>query len=214
MKIALIGTGKMGRAVQEIAEARGHHCSIEQEGADVAIDFTSPGAVLPTAKALAERPLPWVVGTTGWNKEEIFPIVKEGKIPFLYASNFSIGMALFRILVREGAHLFREEFQMRGVETHHMEKKDAPSGSALRLMEEAPGLEFESIREKDIVGKHQVFFESAEEVVELSHTAHSRKGFALGAVISAEFLVGKEGIYTFEDVIRERYQCFKEPSLL
>ncbi|WP_316358040.1 4-hydroxy-tetrahydrodipicolinate reductase [Candidatus Neptunichlamydia sp. REUL1] len=204
MKIALVGYGKMGKAVRELSLLAGHSCSSEiVSDADVCIDFSVGGAVKKTALSIE---IPWVLGTTGWSKDEILPIVKKRKIPFLYAPNFSIGMALFRKMAKLGESLFKG-YEIEGVETHHVEKKDAPSGTALRLMEEIEGLKFTSIRRGEEVGTHQIMFHSQGESVELTHRAHDRKVFARGAILSAEWLVGKKGVYTFDDYIEERASC-------
>jgi len=204
MKIALIGYGKMGKAVEELSRAAGHTCSNTLvSDADVCIDFSVGGAVKKTALSIG---IPWVLGTTGWNKDEILPIVEERGIPLLYAPNFSIGMALFRKMAKLGRSLF-EGYEMEGLEIHHTEKKDAPSGTALKLMEEIEGLNFTSIRKRKEVGTHQIMFRDQEESVELIHRAHDRKVFARGAILAAEWLEGKKGIYTFDDYIEERVTC-------
>jgi len=204
MKIALIGYGKMGKAVKELSRVMGHTCSSELvSDADVCIDFSVGGAVKKTALSIN---IPWVLGTTGWRKDEILPIIEERKISLLYASNFSIGMALFRKMAKLGERLF-EEYEIEGVEIHHSKKKDAPSGTALKLMEEIEGLKFTSIRKGEEVGTHQIMFRSPEESVELTHRAYDRKVFARGAILGAEWLVGKKGIYTFDNYIEERVSC-------
>ncbi|MCB1085086.1 MAG: 4-hydroxy-tetrahydrodipicolinate reductase [Chlamydiia bacterium] len=205
MKIGLIGYGKMGRAVEELAHERGHIPVIgRKEPVDCVIDFSSPTSVVETAKQLSGKGIPWVLGTTGWNQEEVLSLAKKGEIPLLYASNFLLGMALFRRLAKAAAILFSNGFEKKGIEIHHKEKKDTPSGSACRLMEEIPGLEFTSIRAEGQVGTHELIFSSNEETIELTHRAKSRRGFAEGAVIAAEYLLGKTGIYTFDDVIEEQ----------
>ncbi len=216
MKIALLGYGKMGRAVHEIARERGHDCSlIYDPKADVCIDFTEPEAVRGTIELLAPAKTPWVLGTTGWDKEEILPLAQKGEIPLLYGPNFSFGIALFRRLVRTSAALMGERYRVSGTEIHHTEKKDAPSGTALKLMEEISGLSFDSVREEGEVGTHQITFDSEEDQIELIHQAKSRAGYAKGAVLSAEWLVGREGIFTFDDYIEEAMQgCLKASSPL
>ncbi|QVL54989.1 MAG: dihydrodipicolinate reductase [Simkaniaceae bacterium] len=204
MKIALIGYGKMGKAVNDLSRAMGHTCSNEfVSDADVCIDFSAGRAVKKTALSIE---IPWVLGTTGWSKSETLPIVEEREIPLLYASNFSIGMAFFRKMAKLGENLFKG-YAIEGVEIHHTEKKDAPSGTALKLMEEIEGLKFKSIRNGNEVGTHQIIFRSIEESVELTHRAHDRKVFARGAILAAEWLMGKKGIYTFDDYIEERVAC-------
>lgn len=216
MKIALIGYGKMGRAVHEIARERGHECSlIYHPDADVCIDFTEPGAVRGTLELLTPAKTPWVLGTTGWSQEEVLPLVREREIPLLYGPNFSFGIALFRRLVRTSAALMGERYRVSGTEIHHTEKKDAPSGTALKLMEDISGLSFDSIRENGEVGTHQITFDSEEDQIELTHQAKSRMGYAKGAVLAAEWLAEKEGVFTFDDYIEEAMQgCLKASSPL
>lgn len=204
MKIGLIGYGKMGKAVEKVALERGHRISIGiTSEADVFIDFTEPAAVVKTAQALQGKKIPWVVGTTGWNSREVLPLVKQGKIPFLYSPNFSIGMAIFSRL----AKMVGGDFSVRGVETHHREKKDAPSGTARKLMQEIKGLTFDSIREGDCFGIHEIVFENDVDQIQLIHQAKNRGGFAKGAILSAEWMIGKEGIFTFDDYLEEMWNA-------
>ncbi|MCP5506544.1 MAG: dihydrodipicolinate reductase [Chlamydiales bacterium] len=206
MKIGLIGYGKMGKAVEVVALEKGHTVSIGISfEVDVLIDFTEPSAVLETAEALRGKGIPWVVGTTGWSAREVLPIAEEGNIPLLYGPNFSIGVAIYSRLARLGAKMMAEEFSMRGVETHHSEKKDTPSGTARKLMNEIDGLIFDSVREGDHFGIHELIFESKEDQIELVHRAKNRKGFAKGAVVAAEWMIGKEGIYTFDAILEEMW---------
>lgn len=206
MKIGLIGYGKMGKAVEVVAIERGHTVSIGiSSDADVFIDFSEPTAVAQTAEALSGKGTPWVVGTTGWNQAEVLSIAQEGNIPILYGPNFSIGMALFSHLAKRGAEMISEDFSKRGVEKHHKEKKDTPSGTACKLMQEIKGLTFDSIREGEYFGIHEMIFESEEDQIELIHRAKSRKGFAKGAVLAAEWIIGKEGIFTFDDYLEEMW---------
>lgn len=206
MKIGLIGYGKMGKAVEEVALQQGHAVSIGISSAvDVLIDFTEPSAVAETAEALNGKGIPWVVGTTGWNPDVIFPLVKEGNIPFLWGPNFSIGMAIYARLARMGAEMVSKAYTVRGVETHHREKKDAPSGTARKLMNEIEGLTFDSVRDGDHFGIHELVFESKEDQIELVHRAKNRKGFAKGAVLAAEWMIGKEGIYSFDAILEEMW---------
>lgn len=208
MRIGLIGNGKMGKAVERLALEIGHEVFIGFDSTvDVAIDFTEPDAVKETALALCFKGIPWVIGTTGWDQEEIFKIAKEGEVPLLHGPNFSIGMALFSRLAKIGGSLMDESYAKTGIDIHHAEKKDAPSGTALKLMEEIPGLSFESIRSGHHVGVHQIIFDSLEDTIELTHRAKNRDGFAKGAILAAEWLTGKEGIYTFDNFIEERFSC-------
>ena len=204
MKIGLIGYGKMGKAVESLSLKKGFSCALNaMSDVDVCIDFSTARAVKQTALSIH---VPWVLGTTGWDKDEILPIVRERQIPFLYAPNFSTGVALFRKLVKHATQAF-EGFEMQGIETHHTQKIDAPSGTALKLMSENEGLLFTSIRKENEVGTHQIFFRSEEEELELTHRAFDRKVFARGALNCASWLIGKSGVYTFDDYISERYAC-------
>ncbi|MCB1109616.1 MAG: dihydrodipicolinate reductase, partial [Chlamydiia bacterium] len=169
--------------------------------ADVCIDFSIGGAVEETALSIE---IPWVLGTTGWEKEAVLPLVEKREIPLLYAPNFSLGMALFRKLACVGRSLYAD-YDMEGEEIHHQSKKDAPSGSALRLMEEIEGLTFKSKREGTEVGTHRILFKAAEEEVELTHRALDRRVFARGAVLAAEWLMGRKGIFTFDEMIEEQW---------
>lgn len=206
MKMGLIGYGKMGKAVEEVALQKGHIISLGISSAvDVLIDFTEPAAVAKTAEALKGKGIPWVVGTTGWDPGVVLPLVKEGKIPFLSGPNFSIGMAIYIRLARMGAEMVSEAYTMRGVETHHREKKDAPSGTARKLMSGIGGLTFDSVREGEHFGIHKLVYESEEDQIELVHRAKNRKGFAKGAVFAAEWMIGKEGIYTFDAILEEMW---------
>lgn len=208
MKISLIGYGKMGRVVEAAALERGHSILIGLDSsADIFIDFTEPEAVIKTARALAfqGKKIPWVIGTTGWDLKRVLPVIKKGEIPTLYGPNFSIGMAVFIRLAKRGAEMMKQEYSCRGIETHHAEKKDIPSGTAQKLMQEIMGLTFDSVREGEHFGIHELFFESENDHIKLVHQAKDRKGFAKGAVLAAEWMEGKEGIYTFDDYLEDMW---------
>ena len=207
MKIALHGYGKMGKEVHQAALEKGHDVVVGLENvSDVLIDFTGPNAVVETAKALKNKPIPWVLGTTGWDLDHVLPLVQEGNIPLLYGPNFSLGVAIFSRLAKHGAKMMAGEFVFSGVETHHTEKKDVPSGTAKKLMGEIEGLSFESIRKEGECGTHALLFDGACDQIEIVHRAKNRKGFAMGAVLAAEWLFGKEGIYTFDDYVEEMWR--------
>lgn len=215
MKIGLHGYGKMGREVHQIALEKGHQVVIGRENpSDILIDFTGPDAVIKTAKALKNKGVPWVLGTTGWDCDKVLPIVEEGKIPLLYGPNFSLGVALFSRLANVAAKMMEGEFVLSGVEKHHTEKKDAPSGTAKKLMKEIEGLTFESIRKEGECGTHALFFDSLSDQIELVHRAKNRRGFATGAVLAAEWLIGKKGIYTFDDYVEEMWHLPEPLQLL
>lgn len=216
MKIGILGYGKMGKAVERLSQDLGHETSVGLDSTvDVIIDFTEPNAVKETARALSKTQTPWVLGTTGWKKEEVLKIVQENEIPLLYGPNFSLGMAFFSRLAKMAGALTGDFYDKTGIDIHHAEKKDAPSGTALKLMEEVPGLTFESIRSGHHVGIHQVIFDSQEDTIEITHRAKSRDGFAKGAILGAEWLIEKKGIYTFDDFFEERFSWhFQEPLQL
>lgn len=211
MKIALIGYGKMGKLVKKLALKRGHNIVAcfdhlnapfsQVQEADVCIDFTTPSAVIETVKKLSLFKKPVVIGTTGWAIECVRPYAKEMGI--LYAPNFSLGVALFTRLVKKAYRLLSSYYEICGVEIHHKGKRDIPSGTALNLSKHIPGLEFQSVRIGSEIGSHQVIFDAHEDLIELTHRAKSREGFARGALDSAEWLIGRVGLYTFDDIIEE-----------
>ncbi len=234
MKIALIGYGKMGREIEAIALERGHEIvlSIGHENlsdltpdalrkADVAIEFTQPEAAPANIRMCADVKLPVVVGTTGWYSgyETIAQEVKEKKGALLAATNFSIGVHLFFAVNKWFSHLMNQHpaYTVRVEETHHIHKKDAPSGTAITLAEKLlEGLKNKSgwsltpennqipviaHRIDEVPGTHDVFYESEADEIRLTHTAFNRKGFALGAVLAAEWLKDKQGVFTMQDFL-------------
>jgi len=234
MKIALIGYGKMGKIIERIAISRGHEIvSIynsqkpfkgnEECTADVAIEFTRPDTVVEHIKKAIGQKLPIVVGTTAWSKsqEEIFKLVSQTQGSLLYASNFSVGVNIFQQLTEKLAQLIESQAQytLRIEETHHLQKLDAPSGTAVTLAEGiianntnynewqlgnevlSNQISIVAHREPDVPGTHEVFATSTIDTITLSHEAHSREGFALGAILAAEFLLGKQGVFTMKDVL-------------
>jgi len=242
MTIALIGYGKMGKEVEAAAHERAIKIGrifTEEENAggaaitpeslrhvDVCIDFSSPVAVLDNIRAVAASGHNMVVGTTGWydRLEEVRALVKEKKIGFLYAANFSLGVNVFSQIVMDAARLFERhpEYDVALREQHHRGKADSPSGTALSLAsvvmqtfrrksEIVSGqmhgaikphqLHVSSTRIGHATGTHTVIFDSEADSIELTHTARTRRGFALGALVAAEWLKGKKGFYTMRDVI-------------
>lgn len=236
MKIALIGYGKMGKAIEEIAFEKHHQVvlrindlnlnefteeNIKQ--ADVAIEFTNPHAAFENIKFCLENGVAVVSGTTGWlnQLDDIKSICKENNGSFLYASNFSIGVNLFFELNKQLAKLMspHKDYSVTLKEIHHTQKLDAPSGTAITLaeqiLEKYPSkkkwvnhesdnpieLSIISEREDPAPGTHFIKYESDVDDIEIIHTAHSRKGFASGAVLAAEFLLNKKGIYGMRDVL-------------
>jgi 4-hydroxy-tetrahydrodipicolinate reductase len=228
MKIALIGYGAMGKLVGKLAEEKGHEMSIiindadailsagelagKLKGADVAIDFTTAEAVGRNVEACVAAGLPLVEGTTGWNgqREEMERIVRDGKGAVVFGANFSIGVNLFYRIAAHAAELFAKfgEYETFIEEQHHSRKKDAPSGTALKLKDFVAeyirtDIGIASTRAGNIPGTHRVGFDGPADQILLEHTARSREGFALGALMAAEWIVGKTGFYEFSDVMDE-----------
>lgn len=235
MKIALIGYGKMGKTIEQIALKRGHEIvsiidinnsedmrSDAFKSADVAIEFTTPATAFANYQACFDAGVPVVSGTTGWldRLDEIKErCAKEGKT-FFYASNFSIGVNIFFAVNRYLAKMMNNfpSYDVRMTETHHIHKLDAPSGTAITLAEgilgeldrkerwtldtaETPSdLPIHAIREGEVPGTHEVMYESDVDEITIRHEAKSRAGFALGAVIAAEFAAGKKGFLGMQDL--------------
>lgn len=236
MKIALLGYGKMGKTIEEIALERGHEIvarvssqSSEDEwqnlkSADVCIEFTRPEAALENFEFCIENKVPLVTGTTGWHDhmDEVKSNCENNEASFFWASNFSIGVNLFWQINKRLAQLMNNYLayspSMR--EIHHTQKLDEPSGTAIttaqQILAEYPSMKgwkltsehpdqnelpIEALRESDVKGTHIVSYDSEIDRIELKHEAKTRKGFALGAVLAAEFLHGKTGFYTMEDLL-------------
>ena len=225
MKLLLLGIGKTGSIVRDVATERGHTVDVLLEsendnaagltkdrldGVDVVIDFTSPHCVLGNIRACVAGGKNMVVGTTGWYVEipAIRAEVERQGTGFVFGSNFSIGVNLFFELVKASSPALKHDYSGHIYERHHVHKKDAPSGTAAtmqHILQGASGKEVEitSFREGEVVGMHELVFESAADSIYLCHDAKSRRGFAEGAVRAAEWLNGKKGFYDFKDVWRE-----------
>jgi 4-hydroxy-tetrahydrodipicolinate reductase len=231
MKIALVGYGKMGKIIEEIAQKRGHEIVARLKetptpenlnNPDVVIEFSLPEAAFNNIKACLETKIPVICGTTGWleKRAEIDQIALENGTAFLYGSNFSLGVNLFFALNEKVAALMKnvDEYNVQLEEIHHIHKKDAPSGTAISIAEgifknnpkfdawkldETQGnqLGIFAIREDEVPGTHSVFYRSEVDEIEIKHTAFNRNGFALGAVVAAEFIKDKQGIFTMNDVL-------------
>ncbi|HZS07429.1 MAG TPA: dihydrodipicolinate reductase C-terminal domain-containing protein [Blastocatellia bacterium] len=230
MKIAIVGYGKMGHMIEQTAVARGHeviaHFDIDDNmrgegltqeslaGMDVAIEFSAPEATVDNLRRLIELNVPTVVGTTGWYEhlDEIKALAVKHEAALVYGANFSVGMNLFFKVAQYAAQLYARfaEYDPFLVEHHHKFKKDAPSGTALvieKLMRESYGERMPhslSIRAGYAPGTHEVGFDSEADTVMLTHTARSRQGFALGAIIAAEKIVGRRGVYEFSQLLFEQ----------
>lgn len=239
MDIAIIGYGKMGKAIEELAIRRGHTilCRISSENlqefhpkvlqwADVAIEFSTPDSAVGNIEACLDAGVPVVCGTTGWLSRiaEIEKLVQQKNGAFLYASNFSIGVNLFFELNRNLARMMQryDMYDVDITETHHTQKLDKPSGTAISLANDiiselhrkkkwsiAPNIEpnseeikITSIRQDPAPGMHEVRYMSEIDEIRLVHEAHSRKGFASGALLAAEWIQGKKGIFGMKDVLQ------------
>lgn len=231
MNIAIIGYGKMGHMIEKIALDRGHnvtvkidpaapgatHHEINKEslrGVDVCIEFTAPDVVVENIKKLADLDKNVVVGTTGWYDKinEVRPLVIRKGIGLIYSPNFSIGVDIFFRLMEYVSKIMShfENYKISIKEIHHVQKKDAPSGTAKKMAEilkkyisNVSENDIESVREGEVPGTHSVKFESNVDIISLKHEAKSREGFALGAVMAAEWIKGKEGFYKIEDMMKE-----------
>jgi 4-hydroxy-tetrahydrodipicolinate reductase len=227
MHLLLLGRGKTGSLVAEIARHRGHEVRVAGAsenadcaalspealgGVDAVIDFTAPHCVVDPIEACVRVGKSMAVGTTGWYEEvdRIRQLVEKQGTGLVYAANFSVGVNLFLDVARAAAAALRHEYSGQIFERHHVQKKDAPSGTAIaiqKVIREAGGragnLEITSFREGDVVGLHEVVLESEADRIYLCHDAKSRRGFAEGAVLAAEWVVGKKGFFDFKDVWRE-----------
>jgi 4-hydroxy-tetrahydrodipicolinate reductase len=223
VKVLVLGRGKTGALVAEVAKERGHEVRSlaseeNQDGRgltdelirqiDVAIDFTTPYAVIPNIIRCADAGIPIVIGTTGWHQhmDRVRELVQERKSALLYASNFSIGMNFFFKVMQTIAPALKQGYRASIVERHHVHKKDKPSGSAVtiqKILESGSGekVEVASVREGETVGMHLVMFDSAHDTILMTHDAKSRVGFAEGAVRAAEWLKGKTGVFEFPEIV-------------
>jgi 4-hydroxy-tetrahydrodipicolinate reductase len=224
MNIALIGYGKMGRMVERMALDLGHNISgyfssakwdlQAIQSADVCIEFTEPNSVLANVKRLAELKKNVVVGTTGWyhQLEEVQNHVLKNETALLYSPNFSLGVNIYLEILNHAAHLFNPfiEYDAAGIEYHHNQKKDSPSGTAQIMsdiieqsMPRCKPLNFSSVRCGSIPGTHEMIFDSLSDTVKITHEARNRQGFAIGAIQAAEWLSNKRGIFTYSDCIKD-----------
>jgi 4-hydroxy-tetrahydrodipicolinate reductase len=236
MKIALIGYGKMGKAIEEIALERGHEVSLRItsknlqdfnteniKACDVAIEFTNPESVISNLQVCIDAQVPVVCGSTGWVGKEIeikkYCIEKNGTL--LYASNFSIGVNIFFEINKKLASLMAKQvaYKVSVEEIHHTQKKDAPSGTGITIAQQiiaeikdktewilgeatnANQLSINSKRIDPAPGTHIVSYTSIVDDITITHTAHSRQGFAAGAILAAEFVFGKKGVFSMKDVL-------------
>ena len=230
MKIALLGYGKMGKVIERIAIERGHEIVLKKDqdtsfdglkNADVAIDFSVPNSAVANISECLINGIPVISGTTGWltNYPKMVQLCEEKNGSFIYGSNFSLGVNVFfelnEYLAKMMANL--KQYNVSMEEIHHTQKLDAPSGTAITLADgiikntnyanwtlETPisnEIHIDVKRIENVPGTHSVFYDSEVDQIEIKHTAHSREGFAFGAVIAAEWLVGKKGVFTMKDVL-------------
>ena len=230
MKIALLGYGKMGKVIERIALERGHEIVLKKnqnntfEGllnADVAIDFSVPDSAVGNISECLNNGIPVISGTTGWLADypKMVQLCEEKSGSFIYASNFSLGVNVFfelnEYLAKMMANL--KQYNVSMEEIHHTQKLDAPSGTAITLAEgvikhtdyanwtlETPisnEIHIEAKRIENVPGTHSIFYDSEVDQIEIKHTAHSREGFALGAVVAAEWLKDKKGVFNMKDVL-------------
>ncbi len=239
MKIALLGYGKMGKVIEQIALNRGHEIVLKKDfdtsfeglkNADVAIDFSVPDSAVANISECLHNNIPVISGTTGWlaNYPKMVELCNEKNGSFIYGSNFSLGVNVFfelnEYLAKMMANL--KQYTVSMEEIHHTQKLDAPSGTAITLAEgvikhtdyvnwtletpisnassnseQAKQIHIDAKRIENVPGTHSIFYNSEVDQIEIKHTAHSREGFALGAVVAAEWLIGKKGVFTMKDVL-------------
>jgi 4-hydroxy-tetrahydrodipicolinate reductase len=219
MKALLVGYGKMGRMLEELAPAHGIEIADTidvgrgnwETPADVAIDFSTADALRTNFARYVERKLPAVIGTTGWSafEADLRAEAERAGLGVVAAANFSIGVNLFQLIVSEAARLFQAHDQYGAWihEAHHATKRDAPSGTALMLRDTMTGayrrpIDMSSTRAGTIPGVHTVGFDGPSDTIELTHTARDRRGFAVGALVAAKWIHGRRGWYTMADVLR------------
>ena len=231
MKIALLGYGRMGKTIEQIAISKGHEIVLKVDEntvsyditlADVAIDFSIPSVAFDNISTCLKNNVPVVSGTTGWldKFDDAVALCKQNNGGFIYASNFSLGVNIFFELNETLAKMMKnlEQYQISMEEIHHTKKLDAPSGTAITLAEDIINnssktnwaldvtnneteIPIVAKRIPDVPGTHTVDYTSEVDTIEIKHTAHNRDGFAQGAVVAAEWLVGKSGLFTMKDVL-------------
>jgi 4-hydroxy-tetrahydrodipicolinate reductase len=237
MNIALVGYGKMGKMIESVAKEYGYNIqgiydidkpmqSNFSKDIDLAIEFSTPKSVIENIEFLASNGINIVCGTTGWydKTEYIKELVNKYNIGFIYASNFSLGVNIFFQIIKYASKLINSypQYNIQIEETHHTQKLDKPSGTAIRIAEyiieniewkktyinDEININDEQIniiskRISDVVGKHTVDFESKADIISLTHNAKSRRGFAEGALLAAKFIINKKGFYKFENIFHQ-----------
>ena len=230
MKIAILGYGKMGKEIEKISLERGHDIifKIDKDStvkdikdADVAINFSTPDSAVNNIELGLKSLVPVISGTTGWLSDfnRIKELSKKLKTSFLYSSNFSLGVNLFFDLNKRLAEIMKkhDQYELNIEETHHINKIDQPSGTAISLAEgiiqtgkykdwsiiKNKSISIKSNRVDKVNGIHKVKYSSMIDSIEITHTAKNRRGFALGAIISAEWIINKKGVFEMKDVIND-----------
>jgi len=231
MKIALLGYGKMGQTIEKIAVDRGHEIvlKIDKDSpkyditiADVAIDFSIPNSAVSNIRNCLNNEVPIISGTTGWldQFEEMRSLCSKSKGAFIYASNYSLGVNIFFELNKQLAKMMNnlDQYNVSMEEIHHKQKLDEPSGTAITLAEgviehtkntnweldkktQDNTIPISAIRSPNVPGTHSITYDSIVDKIDIKHTAHNRQGFALGAVIAAEWIIGKQGVFSMKDVL-------------
>jgi 4-hydroxy-tetrahydrodipicolinate reductase len=222
MKIAILGNGRMGKRISELAKERGHSIiavsssekptqTLDISSADIAIDFSTPSTAFNNISHAIESGIPVISGTTGWldKLSEIETLCANKSGAFLYASNFSLGVNIFFELNKKLAKLMKNQNYKSTIhEIHHTQKLDSPSGTAMSLGEQMNSIlttntPITSDRIEDVPGTHIVTYSSSVDEIEITHTAKNRDGFAMGAIIAAEWIIGKKGIFSMKDVLAQ-----------
>jgi 4-hydroxy-tetrahydrodipicolinate reductase len=231
MNIALLGYGKMGKVIEGIALERGHKITfkssrntttIDLSNVDIAIDFSIPDVAVNNISACLHQNTPVISGTTGWldHYQDMVDLCKKTNGAFIYSSNFSVGVNVFFELNKHLAKMMRQlkQYNVSIEEIHHTQKLDAPSGTAITLAEgiiensdntswkldastENNQIPIIAKRIENVPGTHHINYSSTVDTIEIKHTAHNRNGFALGAVVAAEWLISKKGVYSMKDVL-------------
>jgi len=217
--LAIVGYGKMGRLIDQLAPEYGFSVTARVDigreepldGADVAVEFSVPSSVVGNVAKVAALRIPMVIGTTGWAEHlaEVKSIVAQNDSGLVWSPNFSVGVNVFTRLAAEAARLLKseKEYGAWAWEIHHITKRDAPSGTLIKLVKQMKAAGFErpidtsSNRAGAHPGTHEIGFDSAADTITLRHTARSREGFARGALKAAQWIVGRKGFFEFSDVL-------------
>jgi len=223
MKIAILGNGRMGKRISELASDKGHIIvstsssekpakTLDLSTADVAIDFSTPTTAFNNISHAINSGIPVISGTTGWleNLKEIMNLCQTKKGAFLYSSNFSLGVNLFFELNKKLAQLMKNyDYESKIHEVHHTQKLDSPSGTAITLEQQMHEIlntksEITADRIDDVPGTHIISYTSAVDEIKIKHTAKNRDGFAIGAIIAADWIIGKKGVFSMKDILEQK----------